>query len=83
MPADTPARARASFDFKRTTFPLVSLVLRTPDVSELQRELHERLGASPDFFDQDLLVLPHFLPWAQRRTPQLEPLQVVVWPDYH
>lgn len=57
MPADTPARARASFDFKRTTFPLVSLVLRTPDVSELQRELHERLGDSPDFFDQDLLVL--------------------------
>jgi septum site-determining protein MinC len=57
MPADTPARARASFDFKRTTFPLVSLVLRTPDVSELQRELHERLGDSPDFFDQDLLVV--------------------------
>lgn len=57
MPADTPARARASFDFKRTTFPLVSLVLRTPDISELQRELHERLGDSPDFFDQDLLVL--------------------------
>ncbi|TXL65379.1 septum site-determining protein MinC [Zeimonas arvi] len=57
MPADTPARARASFDFKRTTFPLVSLVLRTPDISELQRELHERLGDSPDFFDQDLLVV--------------------------
>jgi len=57
MPADTPARARASFDFKRTTFPLVSLVLRTPDVSELQRELHERLGETPDFFDQDLLVV--------------------------
>jgi len=57
MPADTPARARASFDFKRTTFPLVSLVLRTPDVAELERALHERLGDSPDFFDQDLLVV--------------------------
>lgn len=57
MSADTPARTRASFDFKRTTFPLVSLVLRTPDLSELQRDLQERLGESPDFFDQDLLVV--------------------------
>lgn len=57
MPADTPARARASFDFKRTTFPLVSLVLRTPDLAELERELQARLGDSPDFFDQDLLVV--------------------------
>lgn len=57
MSADTPARTRASFDFKRTTFPLVSLVLRTPDLAELQRELQERLGESPDFFDQDLLVV--------------------------
>ncbi|MCM5571670.1 septum site-determining protein MinC [Burkholderiaceae bacterium FT117] len=57
MPADTPARSRASFDFKRTTFPLISLVLRTPDLDELQRDLQARLGESPDFFDQDLLVV--------------------------
>lgn len=57
MPAATPARKRASFDFKRTTFPLVSLVLRTADLVELENDLQARLGETPDFFDQDLLVI--------------------------
>lgn len=57
MPAAPPARKRASFDFKRTTFPLISLVLRTADLVELENELQDRLGDSPDFFDQDLLVI--------------------------
>jgi septum site-determining protein MinC len=57
MAAQSPGRARACFDLKRTTYPLFSLVLRTADLAEVQRELQARLGESPDFFDQDLLVL--------------------------
>lgn len=57
MPAETPARRRVSFDFKRTTFPLFSFVLRTADLVRLENELQARLGDTPDFFDQDLLVV--------------------------
>ncbi|HRO61548.1 MAG TPA: septum site-determining protein MinC, partial [Burkholderiaceae bacterium] len=55
--AEPSGRARARFDLKRTTFPLFSLVLRTTDLAELQGEFQARLGDSPEFFDQDLLVL--------------------------
>lgn len=57
MAADPPGRARACFDLKRTTYPLISLVLRTTDLVDILAELQARLGASPDFFDQDLLVV--------------------------
>ncbi|NLD68763.1 MAG: septum site-determining protein MinC [Limnobacter sp.] len=55
--AEPPGRARARFDLKRTTFPLFSLVLRSTDLAELQAEFLARLGDSPEFFDQELLVL--------------------------
>lgn len=57
MAADSPGRARACFDLKRTTYPLISLVLRTTDLADILDELQSRLGDSPDFFDQDLLVV--------------------------
>ncbi len=57
MAADPPGRARACFDLKRTTYPLISLVLRTTELVDILAELQARLGASPDFFDQDLLVV--------------------------
>jgi septum site-determining protein MinC len=57
MAAQSPGRARACFDLKRTTFPLISLVLRTADLAAVERELQARFGESPDFFDEDLLVL--------------------------
>ena len=57
MVAEPSGRARACFDLKRTTFPLLSLVLRTTDLAELRDEFQARLGDAPEFFDQDLLVL--------------------------
>ena len=57
MAAEPSGRVRACFELKRTTFPLFSLLLRTIDLADLQKELQARLGDAPEVFDQDLLVL--------------------------
>jgi septum site-determining protein MinC len=50
-------RAPATFEIKSATLPLVSLLLKTPDLDALAAELAARFGDHPDFFDHDPLVL--------------------------
>ncbi|MGD9945318.1 MAG: septum site-determining protein MinC [Burkholderiaceae bacterium] len=57
MAADPSGRTRASFDLKSATYPLLSLVLKTTDLTDVLAELQARLGGTPDFFDQDLVVI--------------------------
>ncbi len=45
--------ASTIFDLKSATLTLVALVLKTTDWAELERELDERFGNVPDFFDHD------------------------------
>ena len=45
------------FDFKSASLPLVALVLKTADLSELRGELQSRLGDTPQFFSHDPVLL--------------------------
>lgn len=53
LPASTPA----TFEIKSANLPLVALLLKSPDLGTLSRELALRFGDIPDFFDNDPLVL--------------------------
>jgi septum site-determining protein MinC len=50
-------RAPATFEIKSANLPLVSLLLKSPDLDALAAELNARFGESPDFFDNDPMVL--------------------------
>jgi septum site-determining protein MinC len=50
-------RAPATFEIKSATLPLVSLLLKTADLRSLAADMTARFGDSPDFFDNDPLVL--------------------------
>jgi septum site-determining protein MinC len=50
-------RAPATFEIKSATLPLVSLLLKSPDLQALAGELQARFGDIPDFFDHDPLVV--------------------------
>jgi septum site-determining protein MinC len=47
----------AAFQLKSAALTLVSVVLRTPDLQQLARELDERLAHTPELFDQDPVVI--------------------------
>ncbi len=68
MSAAPAGHARASFDFKSASLPLISVVLKTSNLATLSQELQARFGETPDFFDQDpaVVVLTHI---AQDPTP--------------
>ena len=51
--AVTAGHARASFDLKSATLPLIAVLLKTADLAELAEALQARLGDTPDFFEQD------------------------------
>jgi septum site-determining protein MinC len=53
LPASTPA----TFEIKSANLPLVALLLKSPDLGTLSRELALRFGDIPDFFDNDPLVI--------------------------
>jgi len=53
LPASTPA----TFEIKSANLPLVALLLKSPDLDALARDLTLRFGDIPDFFDNDPLVL--------------------------
>ena len=57
MTAALAGRAPATFEIKSANLPLVSLLLKSSDLGELAAELKARFGDSPDFFDNDPLVL--------------------------
>ncbi|MGE0329097.1 MAG: septum site-determining protein MinC [Ramlibacter sp.] len=50
-------RAPAAFEIKSATLPLVSLLLKSPDLGLLAQELAARYGDIPDFFDNEPLVV--------------------------
>ncbi len=49
--------APATFEIKSANLPLVSLLLKSSDMSRLYAEFAQRFGDMPDFFDQDPLVV--------------------------
>lgn len=55
--AVSPAQARASFDLKSATLPLIAVLLKTVDLAELAEAMQSRLGDTPDFFEQDPVVV--------------------------
>jgi septum site-determining protein MinC len=46
-----------TFEIKSATLPLVALVLKSPDLDALARDLESRFGDIQDFFDQDAMVV--------------------------
>ena len=46
-----------TFEIKSATLPLVAIVLKTPDLGALARDLEARFGDIRDFFDQDAMVI--------------------------
>jgi septum site-determining protein MinC len=56
--ADTPpARTRAVFEFKSAMLPLIAVILKTADLGVLADALDAQLADSPDFFDQEPVVI--------------------------
>lgn len=63
MPVSLGGQAPASFDLKSAHLPLLALLLKSNDLDLLRRELAERYGDQPDFFDHDpLLIDLHGMP---------------------
>ena len=51
------AAAPHAYEIKSASLPLVAFLLKTPDASALQADLSRRLGPTPDFFDNDPVVI--------------------------
>jgi septum site-determining protein MinC len=51
------ARTRAVFEFKSATLPLIAVILKTADLGVLAEALDAQLADSPDFFDQEPVVI--------------------------
>ena len=57
MPDASAARAPALFEFKSATLPLIALILKTADLRLLAAALAAQLADSPDFFEQEPVVI--------------------------
>ncbi len=57
MSSVTAGPSRACFDLKSATLPLIAVVLKTADLAALAQEMEIRFGDTPDFFDQDPVVI--------------------------
>ena len=51
------ARNKAVFEFKSATLPLVAVILKTPRLDVLADALDAQLADSPDFFEQEPVVI--------------------------
>lgn len=51
------ASAPHAYEIKSASLPLVAFLLKTPDTVALKVDLSRRLGATPDFFDNDAVVI--------------------------
>ena len=51
------ARHRAVFEFKSATLPLIAVILKTGDIGVLKSALDAQLANSPDFFEQEPVVI--------------------------
>lgn len=57
MPVALAGQVPASFEIKSANLPLVALLLKSTDLTQLAAEWQQRFGDIPDFFDNDPLVL--------------------------
>ncbi len=55
--ADASARSKVVFEFKSATLPLIAVILRTTDLGVLAAALDVHLADSPDFFEQEPVVI--------------------------
>jgi septum site-determining protein MinC len=51
------ARTKAVFEFKSATLPLIAVILKTADLAMLSAALDVQLADSPDFFEQEPVVI--------------------------
>jgi len=51
------ARSKTVFEFKSATLPLIAVILRTADLDVLSEALEAQLADSPDFFEQEPVVI--------------------------
>ncbi|RYF33892.1 MAG: septum site-determining protein MinC [Comamonadaceae bacterium] len=51
------ARTKAVFEFKSATLPLIAVILKTADLDVLAEALDAQLADSPDFFEQEPVVI--------------------------
>jgi septum site-determining protein MinC len=51
------ARNKAVFEFKSATLPLIAVILKTADLDVLAEALDAQLADSPDFFEQEPVVI--------------------------
>jgi septum site-determining protein MinC len=47
----------STFEIKSANLPLVALLLKSSDIAAIARDLAQRFGDTPNFFDQDALVI--------------------------
>ena len=57
MPVALAGSAPATFEIKSANLPLVALLLKSAELADLARDLAQRFGDVPDFFDQDPLLI--------------------------
>lgn len=55
--APSSARTAASFEIKSANLPLVALLLKSTDLAAFARDMAQRFGDIPNFFEQDPLVI--------------------------
>jgi septum site-determining protein MinC len=51
------AATHVTFEIKSANLPLVALLLKSSDIAAVSREMGARFGETPDFFDQDAVVI--------------------------
>ncbi len=57
MAVETPGAARTSFDLKSTQLPMVAVVLKSGDGTQIEAEFRRQLDDDQSFFDDDLVVI--------------------------
>ncbi|WP_137894676.1 septum site-determining protein MinC [Ramlibacter sp. 2FC] len=57
MPVALAGSAPATFEIKSANLPLVALLLKSAELADVARDLAQRFGDIPDFFDQDPLLV--------------------------
>jgi septum site-determining protein MinC len=57
MADSSAARTKAVFEFKSATLPLIAVILKTADLAVLAAALDVQLADSPDFFEQEPVVI--------------------------
>lgn len=77
MSVSLAGQAPASFELKSAHLPLLALLLKSPHAHELARELAERYGDQPDFFDHDPVLLD-LQPLPPDALPDFEALRGVL-----